>query len=121
MKNQGDLFYLGGILGDIWPTRKWGIAGGRMFCTQSYVMNRKGMEKLASLPYAGTPVDVLYYMEFESFAYYPMLTSQVAGNVVSSDIASVRTGNNNPMSGFWRQNNAAQYWSLLKNWPKSFR
>jgi hypothetical protein len=123
LKNEGEIFYLGAILGEIWPTKNWGIVGCRVMCAQSYILNRKGMEKLAARPYSGMPVDVFLSLEFDAYMSFPMLTSQVAGNIISSDIAEIRGKADNLSSDLWQgnKNTAKQYISLLKNFPKAFR
>lgn len=118
--NTGELFYLGAVLGDIWPTIKWGVVGSKVFCAQSYIINREGMKKLASLPYAGMPIDVVFNLKFDSYMAFPMLTSQVAHNIISSDIASSRSNENNLNSDFWSRNRTSQYISLVKNLHKAF-
>jgi hypothetical protein len=81
------------------------------------------MEKLATRPYSGMPVDVLFSLEFDAYMTFPMLTSQVAGNIISSDIAEIRGKVDNLSSDFWQgnKNTTKQYISLLKNIPKAFR
>lgn len=122
LKNEGEIFYLGGVLGEIWPTKNWGIVGCRVMCTQSYIFNRKGIEKLAAHAYSGMPIDVFLSLEFDAYMAFPMLTSQVGGDIISGDIAEMRKIDNNLSSSFWKgnKNTAKQYLQLLKSFRKIF-
>lgn len=119
ISNTGELFYLGAILGRNWLTRNWGIVGCNVFCTQSYIINRKGMKKLAETPYSGIPIDVLFFQQFESYMTFPMITSQVSPEILQSDIAQSRKSVSNLNENVWAKNQRSQYLSIIKNIKKS--
>lgn len=112
---QGDIFYLGALLGNIWLTRHFGIVGCEVFCTHSYVINRNGMKKLADAPYSGLPIDVLYRNHFESYMAFPMITSQASCNTSHSDISSTRNSQTDFSDDVWKRNRRSQYLSIFRN------
>ena len=114
-KNIGDLFYLGGLLGDIWLTNALNIAGCHLFCTHAYVINRSGMKKLASLPYSGMPIDVLFKLSFAAFTTFPMIASQFSSQQLASDISQARGVRDDISDAMWKKNYRSQYLSLLRN------
>ncbi|MBU2711375.1 glycosyltransferase family 25 protein [Zooshikella harenae] len=113
--NQGDIFYLGVLLGRLWLTQSLSIARCRAFGSHSYILQRKGLEKLVSQKYCSKPVDQFYKQNFDCFLAFPMLTSQLSYQVVGSDIES-NSQTFIPLNNeHWQWNRRYQYWSALKN------
>lgn len=118
--NVGDLLYLGGLLGEMQWTGNRGIVRCELYCTQSYIIHRAGMEKLASAPYSGLPIDVYFKLNLQSFSVFPMLTSQIPEDVCRSDISGKSDRLGVITSAMWRKNRRSQYISVTKNALKFF-
>lgn len=114
-ESNGELFYLGGLLGNMWMIKKFNIVGCNMFCTHSYIMNKKAMIKLAGTPYSGMPIDVSFFNYYNSYATFPMLTSQLSSSVSKSSIFSFSKRDSIFDDRLWKKNRRSQYKSLIMN------
>jgi glycosyl transferase family 25 len=120
IENQGgwDIIYLGGLLGEVWPTNRLGLVRCSLMCAHAYILSGNGINKILSAEYSGMPVDVFYAIEFKAFSLFPLVASQLSADAMRSDIAKFANREGVVTDKIWRSNRKRQYFSLLKNFAK---
>lgn len=87
-----DLFYLGGILGDLWKTKYKGIARIKCAGVHSYIIPKRTYQKILDIDYekSSRAVDRLYKKIFKCYSPYPLITKQEDEEFLNSSINEFR-------------------------------
>lgn len=115
---QFEALHLGYSMGRTWLTWFPFIARGRVVALHAYILSREGCRILASTPYDGTPVDVVFKTRIKQHCVFPMLFRQHATSETGSDIETVVRNEDD----WWQRNWDKHRMSPLKNiWRTLFR
>lgn len=117
--NVFDIVYLGLIIGDMWFCGTQSIVRARGAGAHAYILSKRGMDKLASYTYNGTPIDKVMKREFKCYCIYPIIAEQYPETIVQSDISNTRKDAPLKDETFWRNNYTKQYYLPWKNLHKS--
>lgn len=109
--HQFQALHLGYSMGRTWLTWFPFIARGRVVALHAYVLSREGCEVLASTPYNGTPVDVVFKNHIRQHCAFPMMFRQHAAGVTGSDLEQVVRNEDE----WWEHNWRKHLLSPLKN------
>lgn len=114
---QGDppVFYLGLILGKLWPTWWRGVVGCRALGTHAYVLNREAAGIVVAEEYSGQGIDTFLKRRLPGRAAYPMLCQQQPDSVGKSDLDNSRELDFVKDEAFWQRNRDKQYWEWWRN------
>jgi len=113
-----EALHLGYSMGRTWLTWFPFIARGRVVALHAYVLSREGCQILASTPYDGTPVDVVFKKRIRQHCAFPMMFRQHAASITGSDLEQIVKNEDE-----WWERNWQKHWrSPLKNlWRTFFR
>lgn len=114
------VFYLGVMLGKLWPTWHRGIARCRAQGTHAYMINRSAAQVLASEKYMGQGVDTFLKRRFPGRVVYPMLCEQQPESVGKSDLDVKREPGLAKDEAYWARNRKKQHKEWLRNFYKIF-
>lgn len=103
------VFYLGLILGKLWPTWRRGVVGCRAQGTHAYVLNREAAGIVVAEDYHGQGIDTFLKRRLPGRAAYPMLCQQQPESVGKSDLDSGRWPGFVKDEAFWQRNRDKQY------------
>jgi len=109
------IFYLGLILGRLWPTWSRGVVGCRALGTHAYILNRSAASFVMAQPYSGQGIDTMLKRCLPGRAAYPMLCQQQPDGLGKSDIDGERDGSVAKCDEFWRRNLKRQRIEWHKN------
>ncbi len=113
--NSWEIFYLGGMLGDLWLTRNRNIARIRCACTHSYIVNISSCRKITKIDFesAGQPIDRIYKRRFKAYSCFPLITEQDVN--LPSNIAPIRNGWSISESRWGKQRRSQYFQAYIKN------
>lgn len=109
------VFYLGLILGKLWPTWQRGIVACRAQGTHAYILGGDAALSVVSLQYENQGIDTVLKRRFPGRAVYPMFCQQQPESVGKSDLDCGREPGFVKDELFWRKNHAKQYVEWRKN------
>jgi len=125
--DKWDLFYLGGILGDLWKTKYKGIARIKCVGVHSYIIPKRTYNKILDIDYDKTnkAVDRVYKRMFRSYSPFPLISKQEDDELLGSSINQFRNKvkgrtSNSGTSIMWEKNrkkeNTQVYFKNLHKW-----
>lgn len=114
-RHSPPVFYLGLILGKLWPTWNRGIVACRAQGTHAYVLSHDAALTVVSLQYSDQGIDTVLKRRFPGRAAYPMLCQQQPESVCKSDLDRGREPGFVKNEAFWRKNNVKQHAEWRRN------
>lgn len=110
------VFYLGVLLGKLWPTFYPGVAGCRAQGTHAYIINQSAAKLITSEPYTGLEIDTLLKKRLPGFTAFPFIFQQLPESIGKSDLKDARGEiGGNKTEKYWSRNNRKQYMEWIRN------
>lgn len=109
------VFYLGLILGRLWPTWSKGIVGCRALGTHAYILNRAAASFVSAESYSSQGIDNVLKRRLPGRAAYPMLCQQQPEALGKSDLDDKRGARTVKCDAFWQRNYSRQFVEWRKN------
>lgn len=114
------VFYLGIMLGKLWPTWSKGVAACRAQGTHAYILSAEAAEVVVAERYCKQGIDTFIKRRFPGRTAFPMLCQQQPESVGKSDLDFWRMGDTVKDEVFWQRNYKKQYFEWWRNIYKLF-